>query len=61
MGIKYKHCFGSLRLLKPSNVEENLGPRASPRSGRVVYANIRSLHKNLSDLSLTARGGDMVF
>ena len=26
-----------------------------------MYANIRGLHKNLSDLSLTARRGDAVF
>ena len=27
--------------------------------GRVVYANIRGLHKNLTDLSLTVRDGDV--
>ena len=27
--------------------------------GRVVYANIRGMHKNLLDLSLIARGGDV--
>ena len=26
-----------------------------------MHAYIRGLHKNLSDLSLTARGGDMIF
>ena len=61
MGILYKHYFGSARLLRLSNVEENPGPRASRRSCRVVYVNIRGLHRNLSALSLTARGGDMVF
>ena len=47
-----------LGLLRSSDVEENPGPRASHRSYRVVYANIRSLHRNLSIffLSLIARG-----
>ena len=61
MGILYKHDFGHLRILRSSDVKENPGPKASRRSCCVVYANIRGLHKNLSDLSLIARGGDVVF
>ena len=38
-------------------MEENTVPRASSRSCHVLNANIRGLHKNLS---LIARGGDMV-
>ena len=60
MGTLYKRYFGRLWLLKPLDVEETPEPRASFRSYRVVYANIRRLHKNLSDLSLIARGGDVV-
>ena len=61
MGILYNRYFGRMRLFKTSNVEDNPGPRASRRSCRVVYANIRGLHKNLSYLSLIARGEDVVF
>ena len=61
MGILYKRYFGRLRLLRSSDVEENPGPRVSRRSYRVVYANIRGLHKNLSDLALIARGGGVFF
>ena len=42
-------------------MEKNPGLRVSRRSCRVVYLNIWGLNKNLSDLSLTARGGDRVF
>ena len=42
-------------------MEENLRLRASRRSCRVMYGNIRGLHKNLSDLSLAARGEDVFF
>ena len=59
MGILYTHDFGSLRLLRSSDVKGNHGPRASRRSCRVVYANIQGHHKNLSDLSLTTRVGDV--
>ena len=52
MGILYKHYFGRLRLLRSSYVEENSGPRD---------ANIRHLHKNLSDLPLIARSRDLIF
>ena len=61
MGILYKCYFGHLRQLRSSNVEENSGLRASRRSRCVVCANIRGLHKKLSDLSLMARGGDVFF
>ena len=61
MSILSKRYFGRLRLLKSSDVEENPGPIASRWSCRVVYANIRDLHRNLSDLSLMARGRDVVF
>ena len=61
MGILHKRYFGCLRLLSSSDVEENTGSRALRRSCRVVYANIRGLHKNLSDLSFIARGGDVFF
>ena len=40
------------------DVEENSRLKAPCRSCRVVYANIRDLHGNLSDLSFIARGGD---
>ena len=43
------------------DVEEKPGPKATRRSFRVVLANIWGLHKNLSDLSLAARGGDVFF
>ena len=42
-------------------MEKNSGPRASRRSCRVGYVNIRGLHEALSDLSLIARGGDVCF
>ena len=61
MGILYKRYFGLLRLLMSSDVEENSGTRASRRSFRAVYAKIRGLHKNLSDISLMVRGGNVVF
>ena len=51
--------FGRLRLVRISDVEENSGPRASRRSYRVVYANIRGLHENLLELSLITRGRDV--
>ena len=44
-----------------SDVEENPRPRASHRFCRAMYANLRALHKNLLDLSLTARVVDVVF
>ena len=56
-----KLYVGCLRLLRCLDVEGNPGMWASHRSYRVVYANIRGLHKNSSDLSLTARGRDVVF
>ena len=59
-GILFKRYFGCLRLLCSSDVE-NPAPRASRRSYRVAYANIRGLQKNLSDLSLMAKGGDVFF
>ena len=34
---------------------------ASRRSCRILYANIRGLHKNLSDLFLAASGRDVFF
>ena len=60
MGILYKNYYGRLRLLRSSDVEKNSVPWAS-RKSCVVYANIKGLHKNLSDLSLIARGGDVRF
>ena len=54
MGIQYKHYFGCMKQLRSSDVEKNQGPRTSRRSFRVVYANIRSFPKNLSDLFLAA-------
>ena len=36
MGILGKHDFGSLRLLRSSNVEKNPGPRVSRRSCSVM-------------------------
>ena len=41
--------------------KENPGPRALSRSCRVVHANIGALHKNLPDLYLNARGGDVIY
>ena len=61
MDILCKRYFGRLRLLKSSDVEENSGPRASRRSCRVVYANIMSLRKKLSELLFISRGGGVVF
>ena len=61
MGILHNHYLGCLRLLKSSDLKKNPRPRATHRSCRVVYSNIRGLHKNLSDLCLAVRGGDMVF
>ena len=52
MGILYKLYLGRLRLLRSSDGKENPGSRTSRRSCRVVHANIPSLHKNLSNLSL---------
>ena len=60
MDILYKRYFGHLRLLMSTDVE-NSGPRASRMTCRVLCANIRGLHKNLPDLSLIARGGDVFF
>ena len=60
MGNLYKRYFYRLRLLRSSDVEKNPGPRASRRSCLVVFANIRSLHRNWSDLSLIATGGAVV-
>ena len=45
VGILYKRYVGHLRLLTSSDVEENLEPRASRRSCRVIYTLIRGLHK----------------
>ena len=42
-------------------MEKSPEPRASLRLYRIVYANVRGLHENLSDLSLTVRGGDVFF
>ena len=61
MCILYKIYLGHLRLLRSSDVVKNLGPMASRRSCRIVYAIIRVLHEKLSDLPLTARGGDVFF
>ena len=61
MGIRYNRYFGRLRLLRFSDVGENPRPRASRRSCHVVYVNIQSLSKNLSDLSLIDRGGEVFF
>ena len=52
MDILYKRYFGRLRLLRSSDVEENPGLRDSRRSCCVCHTKIRSLHKNLSNLSL---------
>ena len=54
-----KRYFGCLRLLRSWMQRRILERRL--HAGRVVYANIRGLHKNLSDLSLIARGGDVFF
>ena len=40
-------------------MEENPGPKASRRSCHVVYVNFRILRKNLSDLSLIVRCGEV--
>ena len=61
MGIQYKRYHSRLRLLRSLNVEENPGQRVSRRSCRVLYANIRVLHKYLSNLSLSATGGYVFF
>ena len=61
MSILHKGYFGCLRLLTSSDVEENPGPTVSHRSCRVVYANIRGLHKNLLNLSHMASGGEVMF
>ena len=58
MSILFKGYFSRLRLLTSSDVKENPKPRASRRTCRVLYANIRVLHKNLSPM---ARGGEMAF
>ena len=42
-------------------MEENPGPTASRRSCRVVYAIIRGLHKNLSEMSLMSGEGNVCF
>ena len=42
-------------------MEDNPGPRASRMSCCVVYATIRGLLKNVPDLSLIARGRDVMF
>ena len=47
MGNLYKRYFGRLEQVRSWDVEENPGQRASRRSCRVVYANIRGLHKNV--------------
>ena len=61
MGILHKRHFDRLRLMRSSDVEENPKPRASRRSCCVVCVNTRGLQKNISDLSLIARAGDMLF
>ena len=61
MGILYKRYLGHLRLLRSSGGKENPGSGILHRSCRVVYANILCLYKNLSDLSLIFRGGDVVY
>ena len=61
MDILYKRHFGRLRLLRASDVEKNPEPRASRRLCCAVYTNFRSQHRNLSDLSLDARGGYVFF
>ena len=55
MGSLCKRYFSRLKLLRPSDDEENLELRVSRTSCRVVYPNIRGLHKNFSALSLIAR------
>ena len=61
MSILYKSYFSRLGLLGSSDAKVNSGPRASRRSCRAVLANIRGLHRNLSDVSLLARGGYVFF
>ena len=61
MGFVYKRYLGRLRLLRSSDVEENPGSRVSRRSCCIVFGNIPSRHKNLSDLSFIVRGGDLLF
>ena len=56
----YKLFFCRLRLVKSSDMEENTGSSASRRSCHVVSCQYPGLHKNWSDLSRTARGGDVV-
>ena len=62
MDILYKRYFSLLRLLRSSEVEveEKPEPKASRRSCRFVCVNLRGLHKNLFDLSLIARGGNVL-
>ena len=61
MGILYTRYFDRLRLSRSLDVKKNPGPIASRRSCRVMEANIRSLHKYLSDFSLIARDGEGKF
>ena len=42
MDILHKRYFGRLIVMRSSDVEENLGPRASHRPCSVVYVNIRA-------------------
>ena len=47
--------------MRSSDAEDNPGPKTSRRSCRIVYANIRGLHRDLLHLSLIGRIGDVFF
>ena len=61
LGNQYKRYFSRMRLLRSSDEEEKFRLKALRKLYRVVYTNIRGLHKNLSDLSFIARCGDAGF
>ena len=43
------------------DIELNPGPLRQPKSCRILYANIRGLHKNLKDLTMAAVNQDIIF
>ena len=52
-------CF--FKLLLSGDIEVNPGPRHHPKKCRILYSNVRGLHKNKKDLDLAAEKFDIVF
>ena len=53
-------CISQLLLLLSGDIEVNPGPPRSKQC-RLLYSNIRGLHKNIKDLAMASKQSDIVF